>query len=289
MKAGLVNSVSKHRFSGLNDRGGSTGIQMLKYFSHSSLETYRKCPQQFKLRYVDQISKPDESIEAFMGKRVHETLEYLYQQVLDGRLVFFDTIVDFYHRRWRETWHDRVAVVRSHMTPEDYRDLGEDCLAWYYRNYSPFSEPVVGNEIVLEFALDSDGDYPFKGIIDRLDHKGDGHWEIHDYKTGKQSYSQSQADRDKQLALYQIALQKLYPDVQEVELVWHFVQSGIEVRSKRTASQLARIVEDTCFLIDKIRRVIQAGGPFPPRESALCNWCYYWEECPAKSTGNPYL
>ena len=29
--------------------------------------------------------------------------------------------------------------------------------------------------------------------------------------------------------------------------------------------------------------------PFRPNESILCNWCYYWEECPAKSTPNPYI
>ena len=62
-------------------------------FSHSSLETYKKCPAQFKIRYIDNIRKPDESIEAFMGKRVHEALEYLYNEVLDGRIPFLTMLL----------------------------------------------------------------------------------------------------------------------------------------------------------------------------------------------------
>ena len=37
----------------------------------------KKCPAQFKYRYIDKIYKKDEGIEAFMGKRVHESIEYL--------------------------------------------------------------------------------------------------------------------------------------------------------------------------------------------------------------------
>ena len=50
----------------------------LDYFSYSSLQSYQKCPAQFHFRYIKRIFKNDEGIEAFMGKRVHETIEYIY-------------------------------------------------------------------------------------------------------------------------------------------------------------------------------------------------------------------
>jgi len=53
---------------------------MIDRFSYSSLETYKKCPTQFRFRYIDKIYKDDEGIEAFMGKRVHEALEYLMKK-----------------------------------------------------------------------------------------------------------------------------------------------------------------------------------------------------------------
>ena len=50
----------------------------IKRFSHSGIQTYKKCPAQFRYRYIDKIYKKDEGIEAFLGKRVHESIEFLY-------------------------------------------------------------------------------------------------------------------------------------------------------------------------------------------------------------------
>ena len=43
------------------------------------------------------------------------------------------------------------------------------------------------------------------------------------------------------------------------------------------------------MLIDTIRKKENSGGQFPAKESILCNWCYYWEECPVKNGSNPYV
>jgi RecB family exonuclease len=137
--------------------------------------------------------------------------------------------------------------------------------------------------------LDNDDSYRMKGIIDRLDHDGDGNYEIHDYKTGKRAMSQGQADQDNQLALYQIALEQQREDVQTVSLVWHFVRYGIVVKSKRTKEQLQHLVRVMKNRIDEIRLKEKQGGEFPAKPMILCNWCYYWEECPAQSGSNPYI
>ena len=50
------------------------------YFSYSSIQSFQKCPAQFQFRYLDRVFKKDEGIEAFMGKRVHETIEYVYNK-----------------------------------------------------------------------------------------------------------------------------------------------------------------------------------------------------------------
>ena len=53
------------------------------YFSYSSLQSYLKCPAQFQFRYVKKIFKKEEGVEAFMGKRVHETIEYISENLVD--------------------------------------------------------------------------------------------------------------------------------------------------------------------------------------------------------------
>jgi hypothetical protein len=49
---------------------------MMRIHSHSSLGSFENCPRQYWYQY---IGKPDvervDTIEAFLGKRVHETLE----------------------------------------------------------------------------------------------------------------------------------------------------------------------------------------------------------------------
>ena len=78
-----------------------------------------KCPAQFKYKYIDRIKKRDESIEAFMGKLVHKTLEYLHNQRLVEGIVSYDNLITYYSRMWDELWHNRVAIVNKRILPID--------------------------------------------------------------------------------------------------------------------------------------------------------------------------
>lgn len=262
---------------------------MIERFSYSSLNTFQKCPAQFRFRYIDKIRKPDDSVEAFMGKRVHEAIEYLYNEVLKNKIPFLDHVVDVYAQNWEEKWHDRISIVKNWNPPKYYFELGRECLRRFYRLKSPFEEPVEGCEVELNFTLDDDSAYRIKGFIDRLDHDGNGNYTIHDYKTSSRALSQNMADKDEQLALYHVGLDKLKGNVSSVNLVWHSLRQGIERKSRRSDQELKTLVNRTKRRIDEVREREKAGGPFPPKETPLCNWCFYWEECPAKRGTNPYV
>jgi hypothetical protein len=224
-----------------------------------------------------------------MGKQVHEALEFLYTKKLDGKIPVVDTILDYYHGRWEGKWHEKIAVVRRDMNDLSYRYLGEDCIARYYRSNAPFNQNVVSVEKSIDFFIDKNEDYLFRGIIDRLDADNSGNWEIHDYKSGSRVLSQSQADADSQLALYEIGLRYQNNKVKTVTLNWHFLQSGVVRKSSRSVHQLSLLVKRIKSTVDEIRNRIRQDIPFEPNESVLCNWCYYWEECPAKQQGNPFI
>ena len=61
----------------------------------------------------------DEGIEAFTGKRVHEALEFLYNEVQSGCLPFIDSILDHYEDIWKRKWHDRIAIAKRGERKED--------------------------------------------------------------------------------------------------------------------------------------------------------------------------
>tara|TARA_B100000003_G_scaffold203268_1_gene213586 strand:- start:619 stop:1416 length:798 start_codon:yes stop_codon:yes gene_type:complete len=262
---------------------------ILKRFSHSGIQTFKKCPAQFKYRYIDQIFKKDEGIEAFLGKRVHESIEFLYNQVKNGVLPLVDEILKVHRSLWKEKWHNRIAIVYKNKTAREYFYLGEECIARFYRLNYPFNDNVVSNEYEMKFFLDDTSQYQIKGIVDRLDHDGNGNWEIHDYKTGKRAMSQADADKDHQLALYQIGLMNEVENIKSVKLVWHFIQHGIRVESRRSQMDITKVIKKTKSSIDEIRSKLKNGGSFKPKTSILCNWCYYWEECPSQSGPNPYI
>jgi putative RecB family exonuclease len=130
----------------------------------------------------------------------------------------------------------------------------------------------------LNFALDDDNKYRMTGYIDRLSRTEDDVYEIHDYKTSAYLLSQEQVDNDRQLALYQIGVQKKWPDVKNIRLIWHYLAFDTELVSHRTPEAISNLVQDTKSLIDEI----DSAQDFPPRESGLCAWCEYPDLCPLR-------
>jgi CRISPR/Cas system-associated exonuclease Cas4 (RecB family) len=159
--------------------------------------------------------------------------------------------------------------------------MGRRFIEAYYRRHHPFAEgQVLGLERYIRFRLDDGGRYKMKGIIDRLMKAPDGAFEVHDYKTGSKLPDQREIDADRQLALYQIGIEELWPEARErgVRLVWHEVAFDVEMRSVRSADALRDLKARVAALIDRI----EAEREFPLKESALCGWCPYWDLCPAK-------
>ena len=65
-------------------------------YSHSRLSAFEKCPLQYRYRYLDRIKRDTQSIEAFLGNRVHDALEKLYRYLLASKLPSLDEILSHY-------------------------------------------------------------------------------------------------------------------------------------------------------------------------------------------------
>jgi len=250
-------------------------------WSHSRIASFEKCPLQYRYRYVDRIKRDTQSIEAFLGNRVHEALERLYQEAAQGRTPALADLIDSYHRNWEAKFSDRITIVRANDGPDLYRRRGESCLATYYARHQPFDQAeTVGLEERVQMALDGEGRYQVQGYIDRLARAADGVLEIHDYKTSNTLPRPEDLKRDRQLTLYQLAVQKRFPEDREVRLIWHYLVQDQTLESSRSPADLDRTRKETIKAIDRI----EAARDYPPHESALCRWCEYRDICPLFAT-----
>ena len=250
----------------------------MRLYSHSQLATFENCPQQYKFRYIDKIKKPEEqSIEAFVGGCVHEVLKKLYDDLLRCRPNTLDELLAYYRLVWEREYQPTFLIVRQNLTPQNYFDYGARCIRNYYARYQPFDQSqTLDTEAHLVFALDAKGEYKLQGYIDRIGRRRDGTYEIHDYKTGGHIPPQQAVDSDRQLGLYQIGLMSRWPDVERVELLWHYVGLDTTLRSTRTPEQLKELAAETIAAVDRIEREKE----FEPVKSALCDWCEYRCDCP---------
>ena len=70
--------------------------------------------------------------------------------------------------------------------------------------------------------------------------------------------------------------------VERVDVVWHYLRYGRELRLDNVDWSATRIATMLRKRIDKLRAAEAEPGQLTPNESILCNWCYYWDVCPAK-------
>jgi len=248
-------------------------------YSHSQLSMYEECPLKYKLCYRDGIKRDTESVEGFLGNMVHDSLKKCYDDVRLTKLNTLDELISYYDNIWQKNWHDLIVITKQDVTPEHYRALDRKMIETYYQRYSPFdSDTTVQTEMRLNFALDEDGKYKLTGYVDRLSCASDGTYRIHDYKTSAYLPSQEQADSDRQLGLYYIGVQKRWPDIKNIKLIWHYLAFDRELVSLRSDETIAQLVTDTTKLIDEI----ESAQDFPPKESGYCEWCEYPDLCPMR-------
>lgn len=248
-------------------------------YSHSRLSAFERCPRKFQYRYLWKIPAEGESIEGFVGKRVHEVLERLHRAAESYGVPSLPKVLWRFQQMFAEAYDaSRVRIVREGTPLDFYRELGEQCLANYYHEHYPFDrDETLALEEHVSFQLGSGGRYAVQGFVDRIARTRDGAIEIQDYKTSARVPSQAEVDGDRQLALYQIGIGARFGAQHRVRLVWRYLRQRRTLVSTRTPEQLGELAAQTRGLIDQIR----SETVFDPKPSALCRWCEYREGCPA--------
>ena len=257
----------------MNKRGNG------KVFSHSRLSAFEQCKLKYKFRYIDGIiPEIERTIESHLGNVVHSALEWFYKKVKLGKIPTVDELVVYYSNIWKEEYEDEIPIVKKNMTVKDYFNKGVEFLIHYYLEHHPFNDNTIAVEEEILFDLDENGEYKIRGFIDRLTYNLETEeYEVHDYKTSSNFPNNGDMEKDRQLALYAIAIKERYGRDKTVKLIWHYLFFKKKIVSKRTNEQLEKLKKETLELIKEI----EATKEFTPKKSYLCAWCEYKSVCPA--------
>ena len=248
-------------------------------YSYSRLDTFEKCRLKFKYRYLDEIiPEIPKSIEAHLGTVVHSTLEWLYKKIMEKTIPSLDEVILFYSEKWAEEYIQGILIVNRFMKERDYFDKGIKFLIDYYFKHQPFDENTIATEKRVEIKLDESGNKKLVGFIDRLVHNLEkNEIEIHDYKTANTFPGIEDLKKNRQLALYSLAIKEEFGNDKNISLIWHYLAHNQKVCIKKTNEQLENLKKEVIELIDKI----ESTTNFFPTKSRLCDWCEYKDMCEA--------
>lgn len=246
-------------------------------YSHSQLGTFQQCKYKYKLQYIEKIRvEIQDTIETFMGKLVHETLEKLYNDLQFNKTNSKEDLIKFYETQWDERYSCKIIIANDEYTEENYRERGRKFIADFYDHYKPFDQlRTIGLETEYRMPLDNGNHYHIR--IDRLACDKEGNYYVCDYKTNNKLKLQDDLNEDRQLAMYSLWIKNTFNDCKSVKLVWYFLAFDKEMISERSDEQLLQLKKETESLILEIEQ----NESFPTHVTPLCNWCKFQQLCPA--------
>ncbi len=243
-------------------------------YSHSRISTFENCPLKFKYKYVDKIeTEIEQTIEAFMGSLVHDTLEKLYVDLKFEKQNTKEDLIKFFNDEWQKNYNENILIVRKDYSADNFRKMGEKYISTFFDTHKPFDDAIT-LDTEKRILIDLDG-YKLQGYIDRLAVREDT-YEIHDYKTSSSLPLQEYLEEDRQLALYSIAIKEGYKDAKRIKLIWHFLAFNKDISIEKTDQELEELKKQTIQTIKEI----ESCEEFPPQVSRLCDWCEFRPICP---------
>jgi putative RecB family exonuclease len=257
--------------------------------SYSSVRAYLECPLRWKFLYVDGLKEAPKGYFSF-GRTVHEVLEALVsplveaggaagppgpsaQRTLDAwraeaapaRLMSLEALRETYRRAWISEGYS------SREEEERYRKLGEEILVAFRERL----RETPPRPIALEQHLEANWDgIRVHGYVDRIDRTDRGGLEVLDYKTSRE-LSEDDARESDQLALYQVLVEKNYPEPVESLTLYH-------LRQLRPLSVPPKQVEELEAVYDRVgsaRDGIRSRS-FAPTPGRHCLRCEFQSLCP---------
>jgi len=303
-------SQDSEKFTHYDGYIGKLGIKTDgEVFSASKLELLARCSYRYYLRYVLNISPPDELVydpETWLNPLEKGTL---YHAVFER---FYKALTEMKEKPSRERHNGLIVKIAESVIDEfkakipppneivfdiEKREIIESCLI-FLAGEEENADGSIPVKFELGFGIDEEG-YPpveitlpsrkkflLSGIIDRIDKVGENIYRIIDYKSGG-TYGYSDRDyfkggRQIQHALYAYACEMLLgknngmKNAKVTEGVYLFpTRKGEGRRFVRVQRDNTKLLE----LLDDLFTIIEEGIFAASEDPGECRWCDYQVVC----------
>lgn len=168
------------------------------HLSVSSMNLLRRCPQQWKRRYMDREYEPPSGAMIVGSASGAAEATNFQLKIASGEDLPAADVLDAYADEWRERT-ERDDIQWGEADPEQLRQSGQNALETYHAAVAPSVRPVtVERQFTLRFT---GADWGFTGYMDVEDEDGS----IIDLKSKAKRMSQADADGDPQPSSYLLA------------------------------------------------------------------------------------
>lgn len=251
-------------------------------YSFSQVQTYTKCPLQYKFKYVDKI-KPEfeQNLHLILWNSVHDALEFLYKKINTFVLVSLEDLLEFFIEIF---WKKANQLDLPDLEIQEFKNRWLIYLENFYKKNHPFENiKVVWTE--LQIYIDLWDWIKYQWFIDRLD-KTDRIFTVTDYKTNKSLPSQDEIFYQEQLTIYALGVRQKYGKYFD-KIYWNLEYLHFETTDRweiddEKISQVQEKYKNLSLEIEtkKAEHALWIENSFPANESALCKFCDYKELCP---------
>ena len=168
----------------------------VRTLSHSAIDTYLKCPEKFKRRYLDNDWEP-RSPAMVLGSACGGAFDVNWKQKVVTRAdMAQEDILDAYSDSWDNTVEEQETIWESEKQLSTMKDKGAIVVANYIEKAAPAVQPVA-SERRVEMHWEG-ADWSFVGVLD-VETETNG---IIDTKVKNKNLSLADLDSDLQSTAY---------------------------------------------------------------------------------------